>query len=186
MLEALDTELGRLLAGIDPAVLAETIVFVVGDNGTAAQATTPPFDPDHAKNTVFEGGINVPFFVSGPGIPAGAECEGLVNLTDLLATVAELTGGGPVTAEDSVSIVPYFSDPTQASLRPWIYSERMESPIAGFQCSFKAKVSHPHLGDQDNVLSLHDAVLDGLSKRSADGRFCVIHRSTVKQPIPLQ
>ena len=45
MLEALDTELGRLLAGIDPAVLAETIVFVVGDNGTAAQATTPPFDP---------------------------------------------------------------------------------------------------------------------------------------------
>ena len=124
MLEALDTEIGRLLASIDPAVLANTVVFVIGDNGTAGTGTTPPFDPDHAKNTMYEGGINVPFIVNGPGVPVGDECDGLVNLTDLVATVAELCGTTASQAFDSVSLVPYFSDPDQPSLRPWAYSER--------------------------------------------------------------
>jgi len=32
----------------------------------------------------------VPLIVSGPGIASGTECDALVNLTDLFATVADL------------------------------------------------------------------------------------------------
>ncbi|MEM6572195.1 MAG: sulfatase-like hydrolase/transferase [Planctomycetota bacterium] len=120
MVGAMDTELGRLLDVLD-AVDPRAYVFFIGDNGTGNGATRPPFVNGHAKGTLYEGGINVPLVVRGPGIPAGTECAGLVSAVDLFATFAELAGR-PSTAEDSVSLVPYFRDP-MASLRATVYSE---------------------------------------------------------------
>ena len=123
MVEAMDTEIGRLLAGLGPSVLAQTLVVFVGDNGTAGLATTAPFNPAHGKGTIFDGGIRVPLIVAGPGVAVGSECVGLVNTTDLFATIAEAMGVSQTTGDDSVSLVPYFSDPGQPSLRNHIYSE---------------------------------------------------------------
>jgi arylsulfatase A-like enzyme len=121
--EAMDKELGRLLASMDPAVRANTIIIFVGDNGTPAQASTPPFLPAHAKLSPYEGGINVPLIISGPGVVQGAQCGALVNTTDFFATIAQLAGAGPVTAEDSISLVPYLSAPAQPSIRSHAYAE---------------------------------------------------------------
>jgi arylsulfatase A-like enzyme len=123
MAEAMDTEIGRLLQGMPPAVRANTVVVFVADNGTDKVATTAPFSPAHAKGTLYEGGINVPLIVSGPGVASGAECGAIVNTTDLFATIAEIAGAAPVTAEDSISLVPYFSNPALPSLRSHAYSE---------------------------------------------------------------
>ncbi|HZM00164.1 MAG TPA: sulfatase-like hydrolase/transferase, partial [Planctomycetota bacterium] len=120
--QAMDTEIGRLLDTLGPAVLANTIVIFVGDNGTDKFVTTAPYDPNKAKGTVYEGGVNVPLIIAGPGVAAGAECAGLVSVTDLFATIMQLTGGS-ATAEDSVSLVPYFSQPAQPSLRETVYVE---------------------------------------------------------------
>lgn len=126
MTEALDTEIGRLFQAME-VVDPEAFVVFMGDNGTAAQATEPPFDSARAKGSMYEGGINVPLIVNGPGVAVG-ESVGLVSSSDLMATFAELAGleGG---ADDSVSLVPYFSDPTLA-LRTAVYSERF-SPNHG-------------------------------------------------------
>jgi arylsulfatase A-like enzyme len=124
MTEAMDTEIGRLLDAMDPAVKANTVIIFVGDNGTMLFATEPPFIPEQSKNTIFEGGINVPLIVSGRGVAPGMECDALVNTTDIFATVAELVGAVSH-AEDSVSMVPYFTDPS-LSLRPWVYAELFE------------------------------------------------------------
>ena len=130
VVEALDTELGRLLAGIPPRVRAQTTVVFVSDNGTPYFATAPPFDPDHAKATLYEGGVNVPLIVSGAGVVSpGRECAALVNTTDLFATALELAGvdlatglpGGLV--HDSVSLVPYLVDAEQPPLRSTVYAE---------------------------------------------------------------
>ena len=121
--EAMDTELGRLFTSVDPTVLDQTLVIFVGDNGTTPQATTAPFDPDHAKTTVYEGGINVPLIVSGPGVARGAESAGLVTTTDLYATLAEYLGVPLVGGDDSESMLPYFTHPARPSLRPWAYTE---------------------------------------------------------------
>lgn len=43
MIEAMDTEIGRLLSSINPAVRVRTTVIFVGDNGTAGPAADGPF-----------------------------------------------------------------------------------------------------------------------------------------------
>lgn len=124
MAEAMDTEIGRLLTTMDAEVLARTYVIVVADNGTPKPVVTAPADPNHGKASPYEGGINVPLLVMGPGVVEGAECAGLVNTTDVFATVMDLCGAdGHRGAVDSVSMVPYFANPGQRSLRPWAYAE---------------------------------------------------------------
>ncbi|MFT7465425.1 MAG: arylsulfatase B [Pseudohongiellaceae bacterium] len=123
-IEAMDTEIGRLLAGLGDGALANTTVIFVGDNGTTTQATSAPFKSAHAKGTVFEGGVNVPLIVAGAGVPVhGRECTALVQTTDLFATIAELGGAPETSAEDSVSLVPYFRWPERPSQRRWAFTE---------------------------------------------------------------
>ncbi|MBL8755102.1 MAG: sulfatase-like hydrolase/transferase, partial [Planctomycetes bacterium] len=63
MVEAMDTELGRLLATMPPAVRANTNIVFLGDNGTASQVVQAPFDPQRSKGTVYQGGVKVPLIV---------------------------------------------------------------------------------------------------------------------------
>ncbi|MHC5212526.1 MAG: sulfatase-like hydrolase/transferase [Planctomycetota bacterium] len=123
MIQAMDTELGRLFATVSSDVLEQTLIVFVGDNGTAKVATTPPFDPYHAKGSLFEGGINVPLIIKGAGVQAGTECEALVNTVDIYPTVVEHALGTAPASKDGVSMVPYFSDPDATPLRSWVYSE---------------------------------------------------------------
>ncbi len=133
-MEAMDYDIGRLMQSMSAEVLARTVVIFVGDNGTAAQATLPPFDFDNAKGTLMEEGVHVPMIIAGPGIPQPGAVTGLVHLVDLFPTVAEIAGvpvsslvdsrtGAPVVL-DGVSLLPYFSDPSRASIRTEVYSER--------------------------------------------------------------
>ncbi|MFT5286828.1 MAG: arylsulfatase B, partial [Planctomycetota bacterium] len=119
MVEALDTELSRFLDALDQ-VDPDAYVIFMGDNGTAGQNNEPPFASNHAKGTVYEGGLNVPFIVRGPGVAIG-ESQALICSTDLFATIAELAGYDTF-AEDSVSMVPIFGAP-ELSMRSFVYSE---------------------------------------------------------------
>ncbi|MCH9650596.1 MAG: sulfatase-like hydrolase/transferase [Deltaproteobacteria bacterium] len=126
--QALDTELGRLLDSIPGEVLADTTIIFVGDNGSPRRSVEAPFDGQRAKGTVYEGGTNVPFIVVSPHIPAtrrGEESLALVHVVDIHATVAEIAGVSSQ-GEDSVSLLPYLSDPTRSTLpvRPYVYSEQ--------------------------------------------------------------
>lgn len=135
MVQAIDAELGRLLAALPPATLANTTVIVVADNGTQGPATTPPSVPTHGKGTLFEGGVRVPLIIAGAGIAPtarGRRCAALVQSTDLFATAADLLGvdarkvvPGSV-ALDSRSLVPYLSDPGLASGRAVLFTEHFK------------------------------------------------------------
>ncbi len=105
MIESMDTEMGRLLAGVD---LDNTVVIYMGDNGTDANVRRDPVPERRAKGTLYEGGIRVPMVAAGPGIRVG-RVSSLVNSTDVFATIIELAGGDEV-AEDSVSFAPYLDD----------------------------------------------------------------------------
>lgn len=130
MTEAMDTEIGRLLASVPATVLRRTNVVFLGDNGTDPDATTAPFSKSHAKGTVYEGGVNVPLIVAGPRVRhPGSECAALVQTLDLFATVAEIAGVAPasvlppVTPLDSISLLPYLADPALPSLRRHAFTE---------------------------------------------------------------
>ena len=91
MIEALDTEMQRLISSMDKEERRNTIIFFIGDNGTPNMINT--FFPNgHVKGSIYEGGVRVPMIASGPNIKAGAIDESLVQVTDLHATILELMG----------------------------------------------------------------------------------------------
>lgn len=124
MLQAADTELGRFLESLPPGDRERTIVFVLGDNGTAHNVVEAPSIPHKSKGTLYEGGVHVPFVVTGPGVARGRYCDALVNTTDLHATLADLVNAELRGVEDSVSLTPYFEDPLLPSTREWVYAEQ--------------------------------------------------------------
>ena len=107
MLEAMDTEVGRLLDSLDESTKSNTIVVVIGDNGTAVQAAQPPYGRGNAKGTIMEGGIRVPMFVWGNQIRSG-RASALFNATDLYATIASLCGVSVSSIHDSFNFKDYL------------------------------------------------------------------------------
>ncbi len=129
MLQAMDTEFGRLLAQIGSATIAKTNIIVMGDNGTSGKVLEPPFG-GAAKFSVYEAGINVPLIVAGPAVSSpGREITAFVHSVDLFHTVAELTGVDARTAVpagielDGISMVPYLTNASQSPLRSFVYGE---------------------------------------------------------------
>lgn len=118
-LEAADTELRRLLAEVD---LDTTFVILVGDNGTPDEAVRPPADPLHAKNTVYEGGINVPLIVAGGPAPRGVAIDRLVSIQDIFPTLASCAGLDPWGRVDGQSL--WVELLGRKQLRATAYSEK--------------------------------------------------------------
>jgi arylsulfatase A-like enzyme len=122
--QSVDAEIGRLLAAVDPA---ETVVVLLSDNGSTLRSVAPPFPSQHAKGTVFQGGVNVPLIVRAPGGLTG-DCHELVGVTDVYATVADLAEipMAPDEQRDSVSLTQYV-DPAHvlsgATPREHVYAE---------------------------------------------------------------
>ena len=130
MVEALDTEIGRLLASLEPEVHERTNVVFLGDNGTPQLVTAPPFIPGHGKLMIYDGGINVPLIVSGPQVQGPPRLESaLVHVLDVFATVAEVAGVDPQSvlppgAElDSISLVPYLQGPGARPRRQTVFAD---------------------------------------------------------------
>lgn len=130
MVQAMDREIGRLLAGIPAAVLAGTNVVFLGDNGTAGNTIQPPFPTNHAKGTLYQGGITVPLLVAGPRVAQpGRAVDAVVHTCDLFPTVGAFAGVDvravvPASVPlDGVSLLPYLANPAQPPLRDTVYAE---------------------------------------------------------------
>ena len=152
--EAMDTEIGRLLAGVGTK-LDRTTVFFIGDNGTPGSVIRAPYQPDRAKGSLYQGGVNVPFIVAGPQVTVSGRSAALVGTVDVFSTVMELAGIDrsvlPVRDGilDSVSLVPYFTNPALPSIRETILAETFgqNGEFSGVRtCPNASSVCQPDLG----------------------------------------
>jgi arylsulfatase A-like enzyme len=128
MVQSLDTEMGRLFTTLGPAVMANTNVVFLGDNGSVQQQSVPPFSGTRSKGTPYEGGVNVPLLIAGPAVQQpGREVTALACAVDVYSTVLELCAAAhaipPWVRLDAVSLVPYLQNPAQAPLRQFAYCE---------------------------------------------------------------
>ena len=127
--EAMDTEIGRLLAAVNPA---DTTVIFMGDNGTPAQVIQAPYDSAKAKDTLYDGGVRVPLIVRGPGVVRpGRTSDALVHAVDLFSTQLELASV-PVPASltlDSRSLVPILTDQSPG-LRTRLFTDQFDQSDA--------------------------------------------------------
>lgn len=126
MVEALDHEIGRLLDSLPAGERERTTVLFLGDNGTDACLSRPPFPP-LAKGTLSEAGLRVPMIACGYRVQQAGRSRALVNTTDLFATVAELAGVDlaatlPGLQLDSKSLVPILANP-HWRVRRWAFAE---------------------------------------------------------------
>jgi hypothetical protein len=136
MLEGMDTEIGRILVQTGLATYnsdgtlnyqpekTDAMVVIVGDNGTYAGGVKFPFDPNRAKGFVYQTGVWVPLMVSGPLVNSpDRDVDSMVSIADIFQLFGEIAGLD-VHKEvpkshilDSVSMLPYLTNPTQASIR---------------------------------------------------------------------
>jgi hypothetical protein len=142
MIEAIDTEIGRLLVetGIasqdaqghllyDPD-RTDTMIVLVADNGTFAPGVKAPFDPYEAKGWVYQTGVWVPLIVAGPLVSApNREVGSMINVADIFQLFGEIAGvdvhqvvpaAHPL---DSDSMLPYLTNPDQGSIRTWNFTQ---------------------------------------------------------------
>lgn len=123
MIEAMDTELGRIMDSVD---LQDTTILFVADNGALGNLLQPPRLISHGKATVYEGGVHVPLIIAGQAVAGGArgqESTALVQATDFFPTVLEIAGLEPPPRRDAVSMLPYLADPALPSQRETVYTE---------------------------------------------------------------
>ena len=122
-IEALDTELGRIIESI-PNGLENTVVVFLGDNGTPSQVVQSPYRTRRAKGSIFQGGINVPMVIAGVGVTRKGEREdALIQSTDLFSTIAQMAGSAISEKHNSKSFRPLLSD-TNIDLRTYAYAEK--------------------------------------------------------------
>ena len=176
MLEAIDKEIDNLLDEIEPK-LANTMVFVIGDNGTPGPIIeSPPHTSGHGKGTVYEWGVRVPLIVSGPlvdtPVPAdGWRCDVPVGAVDLWSTIAAITGADPDDAApgvaiDGVSFLPVILDPANdPGTRQYAFSQY-----------FSPNGVPPSPPSQNACFGVHNRSL-------SDGRYKYIRKQVPKDPV---
>lgn len=122
----LDGFIGRLMEKLrEHQIENETLMIFTSDNGCsgivdyetlASMGHHPSYIYRGKKGDIWEGGHRIPFVVKWPGhIEEDSVCSELMCLTDVFATLAEITGFtyGDDTAEDSCSALPLWLGGTQ-------------------------------------------------------------------------
>jgi hypothetical protein len=136
MIEGMDHEFERLLVetglatrGIDDKLKYQpektnTVIVVVGDNGSYLTVVNEPFDPSRSKGTPYQTGVWVPLVISGANVVApGRKVTSMVNTIDLFQLFSEIAGvdpreyvprGRPLDAEPMLA---YLTKRNQKSIR---------------------------------------------------------------------
>ena len=124
----MDKLVGKLTAELDRLKLRDnTLIIFVGDNGTAGgqahRTTIRGRRLSGEKGSMLEGGARVPLIVNWPGkTPPGKVSPDLVDSTDFLPTLAELTGAKMPehTVIDGHSFAPQLQG-KKGKPRDWIF-----------------------------------------------------------------
>ena len=124
-IEAMDFQIGRLLDEIPEDERNNTIIIFIGDNGTPNQVAQSPYSSSTVKNTLYQGGINVPMFISGNSVSRTGTDNNLITSTDLFATIAEIAGSSTNEINDSKSFKSLLTQST--NIRDYQYSELADS-----------------------------------------------------------
>ncbi len=123
MLEAMDTEMGRLISSMSEAERENTVIIFIGDNGTPNQVAQD-YNSNRVKGSLYQGGVNVPMIISGKNVTRVNDIEdALVNTTDLFATISELAGNSTSAINDSKSFKDLLTT-SNANTRNYIYTEK--------------------------------------------------------------
>jgi len=120
-IEAMDFQIGRLLSSMSTEKRDNTIIIFIGDNGTTNQVAQNTYLSSKVKSKLYQGGVNVPMFISGKGVTRTGTENNLIDATDIFSTIAEVAGVNVSQINDSKSFKPLFT--SSSTIRKYQYSE---------------------------------------------------------------
>ena len=142
MIEGADVEIGRVLADLGLGTLGpngraltslnldNTMLVIVGDNGSQGASTRLPFNIQRSKGTVYQTGIWVPLIIAGPAVVRpNRSVDAMINSVDLYQLFGDLAGIDvadvvpPSHVLDSRPMLPYLVNPNQAIIRKGNYAQ---------------------------------------------------------------
>ncbi len=125
-----DHVVGQILEALERnGIKDETLLIFTSDNGCSPEADfdglsayghNPSYHFRGAKADIFEGGHRIPFLVSWPGrVKPGGKSSQTICLTDLLATLAAITGYDLQASEgvDSYNLLPAMLGSSEENIR---------------------------------------------------------------------
>ncbi|WP_366186398.1 sulfatase-like hydrolase/transferase [Flavobacterium ovatum] len=126
-IEAMDTEIGRMIHSMTAAQKENTVFVIIGDNGTPPRVAQSPYSSTRVKSTLYQGGVNTPLIICGKNVSRKNQIETtLVQAPDLFSTFADIAGTGTTSYQDGVSIKPFLTGSSSAK-RTFVYSELFTS-----------------------------------------------------------
>ncbi len=175
MLECADYHVGTLLSAMDPTVLANTTILLVGDNGTdgpVSQVTSTT----QSKASTYQGGVHVPLIVAdgaaivgqtgtGTGSVAsvGRTVSHLTNTVDIFSSMAEIMGVSATTS-DAVSFVDYLKSTTATSKRTYNYTDTFSYGATAVS-TLKSSLSDPSAVTTTDVATLTRMMVKGAIRK---------------------
>jgi N-acetylglucosamine-6-sulfatase len=110
-LQAVDAAIATLVEALESTgQLDNTYIVFTSDNGFhMGQHRLVP-----GKYKPYEEDVHVPLVVRGPGVPAGARVDALIENVDLAPTIAQLAGARLPIPPDGRSFVPFLAAPQRA------------------------------------------------------------------------
>lgn len=158
MLEAMDSEMDRLLSSLTEEELNNTIIIFIGDNGTPNEVVQE-FSQRRAKGSVYRGGVNVPMIISGKNVTRINESENaLINTTDLFATIANLAGITINQINDSKDFSPLLTDTNSENTRDYIFAQAGKSTSSSDDAI--RNQTHKYILFEDGSEALFDLSVD--------------------------
>lgn len=120
MMSYMDKLVGKVVDKVEEQGIADrTAIFFIGDNGTGNQIVSRYKGQDirGGKHKTLVTGTRVPFIAWVPSLGEAVVSESLVNLNDIMPTLAELAGieVGPGYGSDGKSLVPVLSGQQELS-----------------------------------------------------------------------
>lgn len=176
-IEAMDTEIGRLLSSMSEAELSNTLILYIGDNGTPAKVIDASvFQKSHSKGSLYEGGVRVPMIASGKGVTrTNVRESALVNTTDFYASIVNFAGNDITQIENSYSFIDLLTT-SGTGIRTYNYTEFISNNVTGWasrnqdfkliqyengeQALFDLSAS---IDETNNILATHSDIANELS-----------------------
>ena len=156
MLEALDTELGRVINSLSQEEKENTIFIFIGDNGSPGQVVQE-YNSRRSKGSIYQGGINVPLIVSGKGVSRMSDTEdALLQTTDLFATISQIAGVSTAQIHDSRSFMSLLTTPNQ-DVRDYAFAESRDDNTSGMDYAVRNE-THKYIKFSDGSEALYNMV----------------------------
>ena len=153
MIEAMDTEIGRLIEVMSEEEKENTVIIFVGDNGSPNQVVQE-YNNNRAKGSLYQGGVNVPMIISGKNVTrVNATEDVLINTTDLCATILDIADTGITDLHDSKSFKGLLTT-TNTTKRDYIYTEiGQDSGISDYAIR---NTTHKYIYFEDGSEAMYD------------------------------